>query len=172
MPCSAADKRFESLRAAREAADLTKWKDAVLRDARVTEKELLSHNLEAAQVSPELRAMVAQSGKQDQSEVLAQLFAAKIATIEQSLAEDSDFHMSLTGNDRLYHDEDGLAIIIAVRMGSESLAPSFRPRRKQAPSIKHKAAAELHQSSDVLQHAELRAECIAEGSRASAMQCS
>ena len=151
MPCSAADKHFESLRAAREAADLTKRKDAVLRDARVTEKELLSRNLEAAQVSPELRAMVSPELRAmvAQSEVQVQLFATTIATIEQSLAEDSDFHMGPTGSDRLY--EDGLAIIIAVRMCSESLAPSFRPRREQAPSIKHKAAAGLQQSLDVLQ---------------------
>ena len=57
-----------------------------------------------------------------------------------------------------------MAIIIADRMGSESLAPSFRPRRKQAPSIKHKAVAELQQSLEVLQQAELRAESVAEGS--------
>ena len=80
--------------------------------------------------------------------------------------EDSDFQMSPTGSDGTH--EDRMAIIIADRMGSESLAPSFRPRRKQAPSIKHKAVAELQQSLDVLQQAELQAESGAEGSLVSA----
>ena len=72
-PASASDKHFASLRAAREATDLTRRKDASLKDAAAIEEETPFRNLEAAQVSPELRAMVAQSGKQNQSEVQAQL---------------------------------------------------------------------------------------------------
>ena len=53
----------------------------------------------------------------------------------------SDFHMSPAGSNGLHKDR--MAIIVADRIGSESLAPSFRPRRKQAPSIKHKAVAWL-----------------------------